>query len=111
MRTYIFPIKNHWARPGLKLTSFGLKFEVGTYLPLGQHVCFVCPMSNVLLKYLLKIPILFLDISFQGILAVDMSNSSASANVTQGGIGYNFVNIRMKSERGRGLKYDIYIYA
>ncbi|CAG9790812.1 unnamed protein product [Diatraea saccharalis] len=49
--------------------------------------------------------------AIQGILAYDLSNSDASANVTQGGIGYNYVNLRMKSSRGKSLKFDIYIYA
>ncbi|KAL4710955.1 hypothetical protein ACJJTC_017920 [Scirpophaga incertulas] len=47
----------------------------------------------------------------QGILAYDLTNSDASANVTQGGIGYNFVNLRMKSSRGKDIKFDVYIYA
>ncbi|KAF9800994.1 hypothetical protein SFRURICE_006037 [Spodoptera frugiperda] len=49
--------------------------------------------------------------SIQGILAYDLTNSGASANVTQGGLGHNFVNIRMKSDRYKEIHYDIYIYA
>ncbi|XP_075979472.1 uncharacterized protein LOC142978786 [Anticarsia gemmatalis] len=49
--------------------------------------------------------------SIQGILAYDQTHSSASVNVTSGGLGYNFVNLRMKSERGTKLHYDVYIYA
>ncbi|XP_053619803.1 uncharacterized protein LOC128680585 [Plodia interpunctella] len=48
--------------------------------------------------------------SIKGILAYDLQHSQASANITQGGLGYNFVNIRMKSERGLPLHYDISIY-
>lgn len=44
-------------------------------------------------------------------MAYDLTHSGASANVTQGGLGYNYVNIRMKSDRGEKLHYDIYIYA
>lgn len=40
-----------------------------------------------------------------------MKGSEASTNVTGGGIGYEYVDLRMKSERGTGLHYDIYIYA
>ncbi|CAH0587921.1 unnamed protein product [Chrysodeixis includens] len=47
----------------------------------------------------------------QGILAFDLTFSGASANVTQGGIGYNFVNLRMKSDRGAKTNFDVYIYA
>uniref|UniRef100_A0A2A4JL79 MBF2 n=1 Tax=Heliothis virescens TaxID=7102 RepID=A0A2A4JL79_HELVI len=49
--------------------------------------------------------------SIQGILAFDMTHSGASANVTRGGIGYNFVDLRMKSDRNKELHYDVYIYA
>ncbi|XP_073960008.1 uncharacterized protein [Choristoneura fumiferana] len=47
----------------------------------------------------------------QGVMAYDLTHSGASANVTQGGLGYNYINIRMKSDRGEKLNYDIYIYA
>uniref|UniRef100_A0A1E1WSD0 Cadherin domain-containing protein n=1 Tax=Pectinophora gossypiella TaxID=13191 RepID=A0A1E1WSD0_PECGO len=46
----------------------------------------------------------------QGIMAYDMTNSGASVNVTEGGIGANMVKLRMKSDRGEPLHYDIYIY-
>ncbi|KAJ8718344.1 hypothetical protein PYW08_002581 [Mythimna loreyi] len=49
--------------------------------------------------------------SIQGILAYDLTRSGASANVTAGGLGYNFVNLRMKSDRAKELRYDIYIHA
>ncbi|XP_059056140.1 uncharacterized protein LOC131850011 [Achroia grisella] len=49
--------------------------------------------------------------SIKGILAYDLTYSEASANVTQGGVGYNYVTLRMKSERGKELNYNIYIYA
>ncbi|CAK1581228.1 unnamed protein product [Parnassius mnemosyne] len=45
-----------------------------------------------------------------GILAYDLTNSGASTNVTAGGLGYTFVNLRMKSDRGKDLRYDIYVY-
>ncbi|XP_022824535.1 uncharacterized protein LOC111355046 [Spodoptera litura] len=49
--------------------------------------------------------------SIQGILAFDMTHTGASANVTQGGLGFNFVNLRMKSDRGEKIHFDVYIYA
>ncbi|CAH2243544.1 uncharacterized protein LOC120632808 [Pararge aegeria] len=49
--------------------------------------------------------------SIQGILAYDKVKSTASANVTAGGLGFNYVTLRMKSERGRDISYDVYIYA
>ncbi|XP_034833671.1 uncharacterized protein [Maniola hyperantus] len=49
--------------------------------------------------------------SIQGILAYDKTKSGATANVTHGGLGFNYVTLRMKSERGREIIYDVYIYA
>ncbi|KAJ8714432.1 hypothetical protein PYW07_002657 [Mythimna separata] len=49
--------------------------------------------------------------AIQGILAFDMTHTGASANVTQGGLGFNFVNLRMKSDRGEKIHFDVYIYA
>ncbi|XP_063367954.1 uncharacterized protein LOC134656365 [Cydia amplana] len=46
-----------------------------------------------------------------GIMAYDKTHTTASANITQGGLGYDFVKIRMKSEKGEKLHYEIYIYA
>ncbi|XP_045457628.1 uncharacterized protein LOC123667834 [Melitaea cinxia] len=46
----------------------------------------------------------------QGIQALDMLHSKASINVTAGGVGSSFVNLRLKSERGLGLDYDVGIY-
>ncbi|XP_045508232.1 uncharacterized protein LOC123704028 [Colias croceus] len=46
----------------------------------------------------------------RGIQALDMYHSKSSINITAGGVGYPFVNMRLKSERGRGLSYDIGIY-
>ncbi|XP_072937693.1 uncharacterized protein [Epargyreus clarus] len=46
----------------------------------------------------------------QGIQALDTMHCKSTANITAGGLGYPFVNIRMKSERGKGLSYDIGIY-
>ncbi|XP_073964937.1 uncharacterized protein [Choristoneura fumiferana] len=46
-----------------------------------------------------------------GIQALDTLQSKASINVTAGGVGHSFVNLRMKSERGYGISYDIGIYS
>ncbi|KPJ19462.1 hypothetical protein RR48_11089 [Papilio machaon] len=47
----------------------------------------------------------------KSILVYDNLHSEASASVTAGGVGYSFVNIRLKSEKGRNVDYDIGIYA
>ncbi|PZC78605.1 uncharacterized protein LOC124634512 [Helicoverpa zea] len=45
------------------------------------------------------------------IMAYDNKHTNATAAVTAGGIGYTYVNLRLKSERGKELDYDIGIYA
>nr|XP_053621671.1 uncharacterized protein LOC128681645 [Plodia interpunctella] len=45
-----------------------------------------------------------------GIQALDRLHSHASINVTAGGVGYSYVNLRLKSDRGSGLDYEIGIY-
>ncbi|CAK1579451.1 unnamed protein product [Parnassius mnemosyne] len=47
----------------------------------------------------------------KSILVYDNMHSDAIARVTAGGVGYTFVNIRLKSEKGRRVDYDIGIYA
>lgn len=44
-------------------------------------------------------------------MAYDNKHTNATATVTAGGIGYTYVNLRLKSERGKELDYDIGIYA
>ncbi|XP_028167140.1 uncharacterized protein LOC114357622 [Ostrinia furnacalis] len=51
------------------------------------------------------------DQKIKGIAILDMENGLAEPSITRGGIGFNFVNIKLKSERGSGLKYKIDIYA
>ncbi|CAB3224533.1 unnamed protein product [Arctia plantaginis] len=46
----------------------------------------------------------------RSIIARDLNHSEASATITAGGIGFPFVNIRLKSERGSGLNYLIEVY-
>ncbi|XP_064072561.1 uncharacterized protein LOC135193547 [Vanessa tameamea] len=45
------------------------------------------------------------------ILAYDNLHTSATATITAGGLGHTYVNIRLKSERGFALDYDIVIYS
>ncbi|KAM3966997.1 uncharacterized protein ACR2FA_011880 [Aphomia sociella] len=47
----------------------------------------------------------------KSILVYDNMYSKATASITAGGIGYTYVNLRLKSERGRGLDYDIGLYS
>ncbi|CAG4971984.1 unnamed protein product [Parnassius apollo] len=46
----------------------------------------------------------------RGIVARDVEQSEASATITAGGVGFSFVNLRLKSGRGSGLNYQIEIY-
>ncbi|CAH0723673.1 unnamed protein product, partial [Brenthis ino] len=45
------------------------------------------------------------------IMAYDNLHTKASATITAGGLGSTYVNIRLKSERGEPLDYDISIYS
>ena len=47
---------------------------------------------------------------FQGIVARDLDHTDAVATVTAGGVGQSYANIRLKSERGSGLNYQLEIY-
>lgn len=51
------------------------------------------------------------DQKIKGLAILDLENGLAEPAITRGGIGYNFVNIKLKSERGSGLKYRIEVYA
>ncbi|VVC89886.1 unnamed protein product [Leptidea sinapis] len=46
----------------------------------------------------------------KGVIARDLDKTLSSATVTAGGVGSSFVNIRLKSERGGSLNYQIDIY-
>ncbi|XP_046965282.1 uncharacterized protein LOC124533809 [Vanessa cardui] len=46
----------------------------------------------------------------RGVIARDLDHNDATATITAGGVGSSFVNIRMKSERGGSLNYQIEIY-
>ncbi|OWR53432.1 REPAT31 protein [Danaus plexippus plexippus] len=46
----------------------------------------------------------------RGIQALDPLHTKSSVNVTAGGVGFPFVNLRMKSERGKTMVFDIGIY-
>ncbi|XP_075988743.1 uncharacterized protein LOC142984799 [Anticarsia gemmatalis] len=45
------------------------------------------------------------------IACYDYQNSDASVNITDGGIGYKYVELRLKSQRSYRLDYAIEIYA
>ncbi|XP_047530332.1 uncharacterized protein LOC125066330 [Vanessa atalanta] len=46
----------------------------------------------------------------KGIIARDLDHTDASATITSGGVGQSYANIRLKSERGSGLNYQLEIY-
>ncbi|XP_028170607.1 uncharacterized protein LOC114360201 [Ostrinia furnacalis] len=46
----------------------------------------------------------------KGIAAVDNDFSHASANITDGGVGYSHVTVRMKSQRHHPLNFEVEIY-
>lgn len=51
------------------------------------------------------------DQKIKGIAIKDLEEAGAQPAITRGGLGFNFVNIKLKSERGSGYKYLIEIYA
>ncbi|CAH2058257.1 unnamed protein product, partial [Iphiclides podalirius] len=51
------------------------------------------------------------DQKIKGIAIKDLENGLADASINRGGLGFNFVNVKLKSERGSGFKYLIEIYA
>lgn len=51
------------------------------------------------------------DQKIKGIAIKDLTDSKAQASITRGGLGFGFVNIKLKSERGSGYKYLIEIFA
>ncbi|XP_038218001.1 uncharacterized protein LOC119836675 [Zerene cesonia] len=51
------------------------------------------------------------DQKIKGIAIRDLENGLAEPSITRGGLGFGFVDIKIKSERGSGFKYLIEIYA
>lgn len=47
----------------------------------------------------------------KGIAIKDLDNGLAQPSITRGGLGFNFVNIKLKSERGSGYRFLIELYA
>ncbi|XP_072939061.1 probable salivary secreted peptide [Epargyreus clarus] len=46
----------------------------------------------------------------KGIIARDLDHTDAIASITAGGVGQSYANIRLKSERGAGLNYQLEVY-
>ncbi|XP_045768847.1 probable salivary secreted peptide [Maniola jurtina] len=46
----------------------------------------------------------------KGVIARDLDHTEAEATITAGGVGQSYANIRLKSERGSGLNYQIEVY-
>lgn len=46
----------------------------------------------------------------QGVAVIDNDFSHASANITEGGVGYHYVTVRMKSQRHHPLNFEVEIY-
>lgn len=47
----------------------------------------------------------------KGIAVRDVENGLSESSITSGGLGFNFVKIKLKSERGAGYKYMVEIFA
>lgn len=103
------------------------------YVDLYRFTCLICKTKTIsifnlnYMKSLMELPTLHTSATsaftsdcyyikiclfvFQGIAAREKNATMAHANVLAGGIGYTFVTIRLKSERSKGLNYDIKIYS
>ncbi|XP_050349447.1 probable salivary secreted peptide isoform X2 [Nymphalis io] len=46
----------------------------------------------------------------KGVAAIDNDFSHASANITDGGVGFSHVTVRMKSQRHHPLNFEVEIY-
>nr|XP_004925917.1 uncharacterized protein LOC101742590 [Bombyx mori] len=46
----------------------------------------------------------------RGISAIDLDAGNAKPTITSGGVGFSFTNIKIKSERGEGLNYQVQIF-
>ncbi|KAJ8708655.1 hypothetical protein PYW08_010037 [Mythimna loreyi] len=51
------------------------------------------------------------DGKIKGIAIKDLDNGLAEPAITLGGLGFNYVNLKLKSERGSGFNFQIEIYA
>ncbi|CAG4966106.1 unnamed protein product [Colias eurytheme] len=51
------------------------------------------------------------DQNIKGIAIKDLENGDAEASITSGGLGFNFVTIKLKSARGSGYKFLVEMYA
>ncbi|KAJ8732387.1 hypothetical protein PYW07_014986 [Mythimna separata] len=46
----------------------------------------------------------------KGILATDLQKTKAEPSVTAGGVGFSFVNLRLKGEKGKALNYLVQVF-
>lgn len=61
-----------------------------------QEVYFEYPMTNIQIK---------------GIALKDLDNGNAEPSINRGGLGFNYANLKFKSERGSGMRFLVEIYA
>lgn len=57
-----------------------------------------------------EVPEVYGNEKIKGIVITDLDNGLAQPSITLGGLGFKFVNIKMKSERGSGFNFVIEIY-
>ncbi|KAJ8731703.1 hypothetical protein PYW08_014433 [Mythimna loreyi] len=46
----------------------------------------------------------------RGIVATDLQKTKAEPSITAGGIGFSFVNVRLKGEKGKALYYLVQVF-
>lgn len=57
-----------------------------------------------------EVPEVYGNEKIKGIVITDLDNGLAQPSITLGGLGFKFVNIKIKSERGSGFNFVIEIY-
>ncbi|KPJ03563.1 hypothetical protein RR46_01634 [Papilio xuthus] len=57
-----------------------------------------------------EVPQVYGNEKIKGIVITDLDNGLAQPSITLGGLGFKFVNIKLKSERGSGFNFLIEIY-
>ncbi|XP_073952056.1 uncharacterized protein [Choristoneura fumiferana] len=86
--------------------------QVGTSINGSLAYSEVVKLSSVPLKIRTK-NVFYTDENnriIKGISAIDMDKSKAQATVTSGGVGFSFANVRIKSERGDGINYQVQFF-
>ncbi|CAH2216730.1 uncharacterized protein LOC120625881 [Pararge aegeria] len=100
----------------LVLVIFALDFctcnslQVGTTVNGQLAYVDTVKLSSIPLKVRTKNVFFNGNHTIKGIMVLDMAKTKAKASLTSGGVGSTFANIKMKSERGGEINFQIQIF-